>query len=62
MSSPQLREQRHQQQDQQLQQRLQQQAQFHTLLVLQDCCQLVNFFYSKVYQLFCNSFDICHFI
>ena len=34
----------------------------NSILVLQDCCQLVNFFYSKVYQLFCNSFNICHFI
>ena len=30
----------------------------NSILVLQDCCQLVNFFYSKVYQLFCNSFNI----
>jgi len=37
-------------------------SRLNSILVLQDCCQLVYFFYSKVYQLFCNSFNICHFI
>ena len=33
-----------------------------TILVLQDCCQLIYFLYCKIYQFFSNSFDICHFI
>ena len=36
-------------------------SRLNTILFLQDICQLVYFFYSKVYQLFCNSFNICHF-
>ncbi len=33
-----------------------------TILVLQDCCQLIYFFYCKINQFFSNSFYICHFI
>ena len=32
------------------------------VLFLEDCCQLIYFLYCEIYQLFSNSFDICHFI
>ena len=32
----------------------------NTVLVLQDCCQLIYFLYCKIYQFFSKSFNICH--
>ena len=32
----------------------------NTILVLEDCCQLVYFLYCKIYQFFSKSFNICH--
>ena len=37
-------------------------SRLNSILILQDCCQLVNFLHSQVDQLLSNSFDICHFI
>ena len=37
-------------------------SRLNTILVLQDCCQLINFLNCEVYQLLSNSFNICHFI
>ena len=34
----------------------------NSILVLQDSCQLLYFFYCEVNQLLSNSFNICHFI
>ena len=35
---------------------------FNAILVLEDLCQFVNFFYCQIYQFFSKSFNICHFI
>ena len=35
-------------------------SRLNTILVLEDCCQLVYFLYCKIYQFFSKSFNICH--
>ena len=34
---------------------------FNAIFLFEDLSQLVYFFYGQVYQLFCKSFQICHF-
>ena len=33
---------------------------FDAVFFLEDGCEFVYFFYSKIYQFFCNCFDVCH--
>ena len=36
-------------------------SRLNAIFLLEDSCEFVYFFYGQVYQLFCKSFQICHF-